>query len=128
MGYTHYWRNNGGIDVLKWGEAFRECRKIIAASDVPLDDLSSSEGLDFNGVRPNDHGPMLIPREAKAVPTFDFSNTACKPYDKIVVACLSVLAEAGLVVSSDGEPDDWKEGVAFASKVLGRKVKVPEGV
>jgi hypothetical protein len=50
------------------------------------------------------------------------------PYDRLVVAALCVLAEAGLDVSSDGDPKDWEEGRAWAQEVLGRPVKIPAGV
>ena len=54
-----------------------------------------------------------------------FCKTAAKRYDTVVVACLCVLAETGLDVSSDGGPADWEHGRALAEEILGRLIANP---
>ena len=57
---------------------------------------------------------------------FEFCKTNQKEYDIVVVAALARLAEVpGMEVTSDGNSDDWDEGIALASKVLGRALKNP---
>jgi hypothetical protein len=59
-----------------------------------------------------------------------FCKTAYKPYDKVVVACLCYLADAGvLTASSDGGPEDWTDGLELARSALQRPtLQIPEGV
>lgn len=84
--------------------------------------------LHIEGVGEDAHETFVIPFRISRLDARGFCKTARKPYDKLVVACLCVLAEAGLEVQSDGEPEDWEEGRAWAESVLGRKVKIPGGV
>jgi len=58
----------------------------------------------------------------------EFTKTARKPYDLIVVACLAVAKDIfgeEIDVSSDGDHEDWEAGTAFASKVLEREIQNP---
>ena len=41
-------------------------------------------------------------------PRWDFCKTARKPYDIVVTACLAVLGEHGLAITSDGDEQDWR--------------------
>ena len=125
MGYTHYWDNNihAISKVIDWNQAIKDCKKIIKASPVPLEEVECNiHNIVFNGAGEDAHDTFLVSYEGEN----SFCKTAIKPYDLIVVAILTRLAEInGFDVSSDGETDDWNEGIAFASKVLKRELKCP---
>lgn len=129
MGYTHYWRRNPDIDPAAWAQAIADCEKIIEATAEPFELDVSSDGnqIWFNGnaARGQDHEDFVVPRHPSDLEGFAFCKTACKPYDTIVVACLARLAEAGLVVSSDGGAADWEDGIKVAADVLGRQLACP---
>lgn len=60
-----------------------------------------------------------------------FTKTERKPYDLLVCAVLAVaehLFPDWLVVTSDGDRDEWISAVNWASKVTGYDVQVPPGV
>jgi len=52
---------------------------------------------------------------------FEFCKTARKPYDLVVVAVLIALKKhfPNAEVSSDGEQDDWENGIKFCQETLG---------
>ncbi len=154
MGYTHYWYLNkksegaNGIDEpTRFGEAIIDMEKIVSASRVLLagwdgegDPEVSVDEISFNGIGDAGHETFTFQRfgtqEERLAPLgaedkekdFAFCKTAQKPYDVVVVACLAVAAQVigdGIEVSTDGESKDWEEGVAFASRILGRDVPVP---
>lgn len=59
----------------------------------------------------------------------DFCDSVQKPYDEIVVAVLTLAHhKLNLNVTSDGEGDDWKDGVSFLNQVLDSSYTVPETV
>lgn len=134
MGYTHYWRKPTATPAALWSLIQADAQKIIAASPVKLafdyDETNkapecSKELIRFNGIGKDGHETFYLTPDAES---FEFCKTACKPYDLIAVAVLAIAAEhaPGLInVSSDGDTDDWKDGIAFASKVLGRPVTMP---
>lgn len=147
MGYTHYWRYKPS-KIGGWEARIEDCDKIVEAAKVKFElDLEGSDDkqLWLNG--PNDardlnHETFGVPRtlagikarvadDKKGYPQdasmhgFDFCKTARKPYDTVVTACLCVLAESGLSVSSDGDTRDWEAGRALAQDVLGRSVANP---
>jgi hypothetical protein len=129
MGHTHYWRNHGGIDAAEWAKAIADCDKIVAASkdEFELDVETDGPNVWFNGnaEKDHDHETFAVPRNPENLQAFDFCKTAQKPYDAPVVACLARLAEAGLVVGSDGDEADWEEGLALGAKILGRPLTFP---
>jgi len=134
MGYTHYWDNVAPL-YDNYRAAVEDCAQIVQASPVPLADgfgeagtkpeLSIPEGkVRFNGLGKDSFETFdVAPGEG-----FGFCKTGHRPYDVVVVACLARLAEAGLKVTSDGDRGEWAEGLAFASKVLGRDVPCPEEI
>jgi len=145
MGYTHYWNFKPGT-LKDWEAKIADVDKIIAASKDKYElDLegSTDERIWLNG--PEDardlcHETFDMPRKAggpaqrvadapeyrsAGMEGFDFCKTARKPYDDVVVACLCVLAETGLDVSSDGDGEEWEEGRALAQEVLGRPIANP---
>ena len=76
------------------------------------------KGVRFNGIGNNGHETFML---TPAVKSFDFCKTACKPYDKYVVATLALAKYHfgdDILVSSDGEAEDWEEGLALLKEVL----------
>lgn len=135
MGYTHYWRELKTVDESEYRVALGEIRALIAASPVPLFggdgcDSPEVEGyISFNGdaSKGEDHETFYLETSAVQNGDFEFCKTAYKPYDLMVTAALAVLADRcrGVQVSSDGNNEDWKAGVKFASKTLGRIIRNP---
>lgn len=125
MGYTHYWKSNinGVSKVIDWESAIEDCKKIIESCGIPLDiEACDDECICFNGVGSNAAETFLIGFNEPS----SFCKTYRRPYDAVVVAILARMAEVeGFTVSSDGSPNDWEEGVALATKILGRKVVCP---
>ena len=142
MGYTHYW-NFKPTDLKDWEAKIADCDKIIAACKdrFALDlDGSNETRIWLNGSGDDAHETFDMPRTLAEVQSrvdnapdyrsdgmegFDFCKTARKPYDDVVVACLCVMAETGLDVSSDGYRREWEDGRKLAQEVLGRPVANP---
>jgi len=141
MGYTHYWKKEKRIKQGDYEKKLNDCKSIIEILDGTecklINDklLANAYGedqpkyktsIEFNGIGDLSHEEFYLPNRINDLREFNFCKTQRKPYDKVVVACLSVLAEIdGIEVSSDGEADDWKEGSNLASEILGRKVVNP---
>jgi hypothetical protein len=133
MGYKHYWRGDeSNIDNGDWEKAILDCDTIIAKHKVTYElDVNTDATMDifFNGNpdRNHDHETFVMPREVDDVRSkgFGFCKTAAKPYDVVVTACLARMAEAGLKVSSDGGPENWRDGLDAAREALGREVQNP---
>jgi hypothetical protein len=138
IGYTHYWKKTGKVDEKEYAGALLDIAKIVKSQEKLLANGVGEEGtkpnytngISFNGIRQfdedNAHETFSIPKTASSLQEFDFCKTAQKPYDVVVTAVLTRLAEVkGIKVSSDGNPGDWNEGVQLASKVLKRKLKNP---
>ncbi len=132
MGYTHYW-DFFEVDEKAYKKALTDIRNIVRASPVPLGNGAGDTGtkpkltgpsIELNGIGDEGHETFYIP----AIPRNggDSCKTAAKPYDLIVIAGLSRLAEVpGITVSSDGIRADWLDGCNFASEILGRAVPNP---
>jgi hypothetical protein len=61
----------------------------------------------------------------------EFTKTERKPYDLLVCAVLATaqhLFHGWIVVTSDGEREDWASACAWARKVTGYDVQVPHSV
>lgn len=61
---------------------------------------------------------------------FGFCKTQYRPYDKVVVAALCLLdtvTGGQFDPSSDGDPEEWQEGLELAQKVLS-SARIPPGV
>lgn len=153
MGYTHYWHYTPS-KIKGWAAKIEDCNTIVAATlrQFELDvDATTADQLGFNG--PDDerdlcHETFIVPRTIDDMRSvikerkqefsgfckgadldrqsrFQFCKTAQKPYDVVVVACLCVLAESGLQVSSDGSRSEWEPGRALAQELLGRPIVNP---
>ncbi len=153
MGYTHYWHYNPDkMDAIVWRSAIVDCEKILAFCHVAAvePDWHDDNWFGFNGIGEDAYETFSVPRTlstmllaikdkranmssfgpkyASRQARFDFCKTARMPYDLVVTACLCVLAEAGLEVSSDGDADEWTPGAQFATKALLRPVSIPPKV
>lgn len=138
MGYTHYWEKIGPINEAQYKAALTDILNIVGVKRNILANGHGEAGtlpdlignhFQFNGIEEASHETFSLPIDPRGVQDFDFCKTARKPYDVVVVACLARLAEVeGIKVASDGDQEDWVAGVALATEILGRKVKVPKSI
>lgn len=134
MGYTHYWRTHEAIPADVWNKIMDDANKLIAASPCPLayeNDQPNKKPevtanfIRFNGVGDGGHETFFL---SPAPTEFEFCKTANKPYDTVVVGVLASLAEHArdnAKVTSDGDSTEWADGIAFASRTLGRSIRCP---
>lgn len=129
MGYTHYMDQIKPAEPEAWAAICDSFRKLQATALIskPLpiqreDEDKSQPFVDdnfiiFNGIGNDAHETMVLERDGRG---FHFCKTARKPYDRAVTALL-ILADFHSpdtwVVTSDGEPDDWQEGLELARTV-----------
>jgi len=135
MGYTHYWTQTRDFTPQEMNKVVGALQDIVKASGVPICGWDGSgvpeftvETIGFNGKGDDGHETFRI-NATRELPFegadparlgWAFCKTADKPYDIVVVACLTVLAaKHGFDVSSDGNARDWEDGVKLASKALG---------
>jgi hypothetical protein len=150
MGYTHYWTQPDltADQMLDIGRQVKTIIKKAATMTAPYADYSAwpkvedrtlqiticggdgtgkpqitLDDITLNGQGPDmDHETFFISRGGHR----EFCKTARKPYDVVVVACLTFLAaDYGFEVSSDGDVEDWEAGVELAEKALGRPFANP---
>ena len=126
MGYTHYFEKKNGLKNSKFLDFIGDLRKVLKDTEGVLqfeyDEAKpiqvSVKGVRFNGIGDDGHETFLLTPTAS---DFDFCKTACKPYDKYVVASLALAKYhfgEDIQVSSDGEAEDWEEGLALLKEVL----------
>lgn len=143
MGYTHYWTFRkplkGKTQIVEklYQRALRDCQRTIKAYYSINGGLSGYSahtvvglygGLYVNGKGDNMHEPFILREHYTENINFNFCKTAQKPYDTVVVACLAILKhhlKDLIVVSSDGDSDDWKKGVNLGRLVLKKKLTTP---
>ena len=147
MGYTHYWYFAQGTDQGLYNEALDDVREIVKASTDSYNlcnglgerntepELLPAPGVAFNGCEEESHETFYLScepngREFEYNPgwLFNFCKTASKEYDTVVVACLCTLKDVlgdSVRVSSDGDVDDWRPGLALAKTILGRDIQMP---
>lgn len=151
MGYTHYWEKNGPINPKRWAAAFDTIqRQVLRRAPMPLDvqevkrprkkvpdriqAIPGFNGIYINGAPPDGYEILAIPRHARGIQEDDreYIKTGLdriRPYDLIVTACLIVIGEVpGVLVTSDGEPSEWEKSRLWLQGILGRPVKLPDGV
>jgi hypothetical protein len=130
MGYTHYWRKeeSNPINKTKLKDAINVMRNIANDNKDILADWDGEKKfrnhvsmVRFNGsaIDNNDHETFAILKNWDG--SFCFCKTARKPYDKVVTACLVVLKHFlgdDVKVSSDGNKEEWSEGLKIASNYI----------
>lgn len=129
MGYTHYFEQMKPAEPAAWQAICDDFRKMMATAllsqPLPIQREAEDAGqprvddtyIIFNGIGNNGHETMVLQRYGRE---FQFCKTARKPYDRVVTALL-ILADFHSpntwLVTSDGEPDDWQEGLELARTV-----------
>ena len=79
---------------------------------------SEDGSIFFNGIGEDSHEAFELPAPGWGW-KWSFCNTAQKPYDEVVVACLAIFKHFlgdSFETSSDGNRDEWTDGVALACK------------
>lgn len=157
MGYTHYWnfippkRGETAKVEKAYQKAIKECAKIARTYYLANGGISgysahtepgSYGGLKVNGKGDDMHEDFIMREYFKEnfedhtnplVNTgFHFCKTAQKPYDIVVVACLIVIANRlpnNISVDSDGNTDDWQDGLKLAQRILkNKKLAIPKTI
>jgi hypothetical protein len=140
MGYTHYWTRTRQLSKDEMLTIGAKVRNIISEAEKQpathnYNDEPGPKKLVIAG--PNGEGSPEITKDLIMLngaddwghetfgidpePGSDFCKTAQKPYDVVVVACLTFLAtDYGFRVSSDGDHEDLQPGVDLCCKALGR--------
>lgn len=88
----------------------------------------NDEYIWLNGEGEDSHETFSMDREAK---DFDFCKTNQKPYDAIVTALLIMLENNfpdNIKCSSDGDAEDWQEGLKIAEQANRRIYRIPYGI
>lgn len=134
MGYTHYWTLERTITQPEMTRIATDINAIVLASEIPLayeyDEPTRPPHIDgdyirFNGVGNDGHETFML--ESIHI-GFNFCKTASKPYDVVVTASLIVLKDAlgpDVEISSDGDAEDWIDGLNLAERATGRSLVNP---
>lgn len=144
MGYTHYWTQKRSFTDDEWVEMTSDIQDILSyvenAMGIPLANARGDGGtrpefsatrIAFNGLIDDSHETFSIERKRSrlypdATLGADFCETARKPYDTAVTACLCYLSSVTgtHVVTSDGEGGDFVVGLDAARKAVPRKANI----
>jgi hypothetical protein len=132
MGYTHYWTLNRSLTTDEWSAITADATAILALAqtrgivlwyqdDEPdTEPVVSGEHIWFNGPTEDGHETFVLsPLHERD--GFNFCKTARKPYDTAVIAILCAAkarAPDAIELSSDGELDDWQEGIRLAAEAV----------
>jgi hypothetical protein len=125
MGYTSYWKGDTTCADNVWAICLDELREVIKAAGIPLagghgtgQPVLDMVHICFNGKGEASHETFMISRGKIE---FEFCKTAQKPYDIVVCAALIILNHhiPTLIVSSDGDGEDWKEAIELCKQTLG---------
>jgi hypothetical protein len=138
MGYTHYWQmkpaNQTAFNkaVAKANKVLKARKGILAGGDGTGSLVIKKDEVCFNGRDEDAHETCYITNGGADFTLdgsgFTFCKTACKPYDVVVVAVLAIFSHelgSAFEVSSDGEHDDWNDGVKLACQVTGEAIPNP---
>lgn len=136
MGYTHYYTGLRNLTEEERDNLSESIVHIVEATKVPLAGWDGANKLafddegrvHFNGVGADGHETFSFPTGDG----FNFCKTASKPYDEVVTAILiaaDTICPGAFDISSDGNIEDWVNGLALAGFALDRTdLKVPSGV
>jgi hypothetical protein len=143
MGYTHYWdfksvRGTANQTEQAYQRAIKDCQRVIRRYYKENGGLSgytahckigAYSGISVNGAASEGCETFTL-REHFNQNESDFCKTARYPYDTVIVACLAILKHRlgdNMEVSSDGNSEEWKDGINLARKVTGLKIANPIG-
>ena len=125
MGYTHYFGFNKPVTSL--AKVVKDLKQLdLSILAGPLGHGKpkiTNDVILFNGRDENSHESFLLEVHSTEE---DFCKTAAKPYDfHVCYALISAHVHYGLVVTSDGDYDDWKEIVDTYEKNNKVKLDLP---
>lgn len=147
IGFTHYWYRNvqSKVSPLQWTaicEAFTKIYQDCSQNGIELlyeEDRPNSrprcdgEVIRFNGTEKGNlgHETFILERITKGPvrdgEVFEFCKTARKPYDVAVTALLlaaEFYAPGVWRIESDGDREDWEEGVCLFEEIAGEDAPV----
>lgn len=135
MGYTHYWRLKGPIALKEWKAITAAAKVVLDTAKVPIqreyDDTAppviNTDEIRFNGVEDDGHETFLFGR---ADDGFNFTKTAQKPYDEVVVAVLKAIKKVlggAITLSSDGGDEVFADVEIDPARVAGAMRKYGGG-
>lgn len=140
MGYTHTWNEQAPCTVEEWRHIRVAVLQLLANNpDIPVAWESDCDGVThpfkapevsadlirFNGLGDDGLETFFVQREGGG---YAFCKTGRKPYDALVVASLALMhhyAPIAWEYGSDGDPEDWEEGLQLASDAAGEPVETP---
>jgi hypothetical protein len=148
MGYTHYWQfdfNKGGTaaeNEARYQRALKQCVKVVQTYSKQFGGLAGFTahakvnlygGLQVNGsARVGACEPLFFLEHLKQNEVWAFCKTCRLPYDTVVTACLIILQKYlgdVIQVSSDGNAENWADGLTLARQVTGLKsLKIPSQI
>jgi hypothetical protein len=129
MGYTHYWSYDGPTRELS-ARTLAHLEPLLAAAyrdgliqreyndDRPP--LVTPHSIRFNGVGEDGHGIFVF--RARSMDAYGFCKTGGKPYDRVVMRVLLLLAYhlSGFELSSDGSFDEeWSAALDWFNGEIG---------
>lgn len=143
MGYSHYWyldKTNSNQDAYESAKKdiikIIQYKKNILANGIGENEAILEPYISFNGIGDKSCETFFLPENLKDLDNEDYFPhrdnknlvfNSCKtrycPYDEVVTACLTVLfyhlAPHDLVIiTSDGNPEEWDPGVKLAEEIL----------
>jgi hypothetical protein len=129
MGYTTYFEAKRAFTTAEWTNITTAAKAIIAKQPKGLICGGNGKGnptvnakeiwLNGNAIDDQCHETFHITK-AK-YPEFNFCKTARKPYDAVVVAILCIVehfAPSKLDIYSDGDTEEWGEGLKLAKSII----------
>lgn len=151
MGYTHYWDHTKAFSDEQWKDIVNAYADLLQATvnrgisiSIRPDEQPCSahellaerqmllttpnQRIFFNGTGDLSHETFVLTQHNGG---FEFCKTAMKPYDTLVTAFLCYLGthyHDHIRISSDGDADDWQEGLTFANDVFSTPVHLPGGL
>jgi len=130
MGYTHYFDFKAKPPKDVWEDFIKAKDAILKqhaeSGGFPIEDLSDLYTVDINGVGDDAFENLVLHPD----PGWSFCKTGQRPYDVVVVAVLCALAticKDYVLVTSDGDREDWLEGQKLACDALGQ-VEIPSTI
>jgi hypothetical protein len=128
MDYRHYWKLNPNGNEQQYQLALMCITNLLDENynyvangrGDPNTEPHTRSFITFNGRAPHDHETFYLPAKLSESTGRDSCNTARKPYDRIVTACLAILQEFlgdDIQIFSDGTREDWNSGVSLAGEV-----------
>jgi hypothetical protein len=113
MGYTHYWDDSKEPASQETIDQFYSIFDVMVKmrpNTIEIDERNYAR-LWFNGIDDLAHETMCIDFTGKG--TWQFCKTARKPYDELVVACLILAEELGIIQGWSSDGDEYDHGAGW---------------